>query len=376
MVHSNDFSMERWSRQIILPELGIAGQQRLLDAKVLCIGSGALGSPATLYLAAAGVGHLVIVDPDVVESSNLQRQILHGESFRGRLKIESAASRLLDLNPTLRLETHAVRFTPENALSLSEGCAVIVDGSDNFPTRFLTNDTAFFRKIPLVHAAIQKFEGQMTVFAPHRGGPCYRCLLPELPAPGAVPSCAEAGVIGALPGIMGSMQAMETIKLITGIGEPAIGHMTCYDALRNRFRQIALAPDPDCALCGKSPRLFHVSNPQTNAPTHCTMSTIPAISVNELHELLTTSPGIRLIDVREPDEYAAAAISGSELVPLATIPEASQDWPKEQRLYLHCKAGGRSARAAQFLMDQGFADVINVTGGMDAWLAAGLPKKE
>lgn len=368
--------MERWSRQIILPELGIAGQQRLLEAKVLCIGTGALGSPATLYLAAAGVGHLVVVDPDVVESSNLQRQILHGESYRGRAKVESAAARLLDLNPTLRLETHAVRFTPENALALSDGCDLIVDGSDNFPTRFLTNDTAFFQKIPLVHAAIQRFEGQMTVFAPHRGGPCYRCLLPELPPPGAVPSCAEAGVIGALPGIMGSMQAMEAIKLITGIGEPAIGQMTCYDALRHRFRQLTLAPDPSCALCGSDPRIHQVSNPQTNANTHCTMSTIPAISVQELHQLLQETPNLRLIDVREPDEYAQAAIAGSELVPLATVPDACQSWPKDQRVYLHCKAGGRSARAAQYLLDQGFADVINVTGGMDAWLSSGLPKME
>lgn len=368
--------MERWARQIILPELGIAGQQRLLDAKVLCVGAGALGSPVMLYLAAAGIGHLVIVDPDVVESSNLQRQIIHGESDQGRAKVDSAAARLLELNPKLRLEKHATRLTPENVLSLSEGCNVIVDGSDNFPTRFLTNDAAYFRKIPLVHAAIQRFEGQMTVFAPHLGGPCYRCLLAELPAPGSVPSCAEAGVIGALPGIMGSMQAMEAIKLIAGIGQPAIGQMITYDAINNRFRKLAIAADPQCALCGAHPSIHQVSNDQTNINHHsCNMSQIPCISVNELHELLCHSSTIRLIDVREREEYNQAAIAGSELIPLSTIPSVAGNWPRDQRLYLHCKSGGRSARAAQYLLDQGFQDVINVTGGMDAWLAAGLPKK-
>lgn len=365
--------MERWSRQTILPELGLAGQQRLLDAKVLCIGTGALGSPATLYLAAAGVGSLVIVDHDVVERTNLQRQIIHGESFCGQAKVESAAQRLRDLNPGIRLELHACRFTPDNAMKLSEGCDVIVDGSDNFPTRFLTNDTAFFRRIPLVHAAIQRFEGQMTVFAPHRGGPCYRCLLPALPAPGAVPSCAEAGVIGALPGIMGSLQAMETLKLLAGMGVPAIGKMLCYDSLNSSFRQLNLRADPTCRLCSSSATITSVQNHETLAQTACTMSNYSTISVAELQQQLNNQANIYLIDVREPEEHAQAAIAGSVLIPLATLPDHWQELPRDREIIVHCKAGGRSARAAQFLIDQGLDNVTNVAGGMDAWLAASFP---
>ena len=363
--------MERWTRQTILAELGLAGQQRLLDARVLCIGTGALGSPATLYLAAAGVGTLVIADPDIVERTNLQRQIIHGESFCGQPKVESAAQRLRELNPNIRLELHTCRFTPDNAMELSAGCDVIVDGSDNFPTRFLTNDTAFFQKIPLVHAAIQRFEGQMTVFAPHLGGPCYRCLLPEMPAPGSVPSCAEAGVIGALPGIMGSLQAMETLKLLAGMGTPAIGKMLCYDSLHSSFRQLNLRADPACQLCGPAATITSVHNPQTITDRTCAMTNYATISVSELKELLQNPHSACLIDVREPDENAQAAIAGSILIPLATLAERLTELSRDQEIIVHCKAGGRSARAAQFLIDQGFHQVTNVTGGMDAWLAAG-----
>ena len=365
--------MQRWSRQTILPELGIAGQQRLLDATVLCIGSGALGSPAALYLAAAGVGKLILVDPDVVERSNLQRQIIHSDPACGTRKVDSAAKRLRELNPTIIIETHAVRFSPENALQLAAGCDVIVDGCDNFPTRFLTNDTAFFLKIPLVHGAIQRFEGQMTVFAPHRGGPCYRCLLPQLPAPGAVPSCAEAGVIGALPGIIGSMQAMEALKLIAGMGQPAIGTMVCYDALHSHSRHITLRSDPLCALCGSTPNIFSVHNHETIASAHCTMSSLSSITVKELHEKITAGDTFQLIDVREPDEHAVASITNSTLIPLASIPSRLAEIDKHQPVIVHCKAGGRSARAAQYLLDNGYTDVTNVTGGMDAWLESGLP---
>jgi sulfur-carrier protein adenylyltransferase/sulfurtransferase len=365
--------MQRWSRQIILPELGIAGQKRLLAAKVLCIGLGALGSPATLYLAAAGVGTLVIVDPDLVESSNLQRQILHGESFCGQPKIHSAARRLLDLHPALKLELHACRFTPDNAMALSEGCDVIVDGSDNFPTRFLTNDSAFFRNIPLVHAAIQRFEGQMTVFAPHTGGPCYRCLLPTMPAPGAVPSCAEAGVIGALPGIMGSLQAIETIKLITGMGQAAIGKIVCYDALQSSFRQLTLRRDPHCDLCGDQPTIHSVHNPQTLTANTCTMSDYNTITVRELQQRRNEDPSLCIIDVREPEEHAMAVIAGSTLIPLATLPEHIDSLPRDRELFLLCKGGFRSARAARFLSEKGFPHVTNIEGGMDAWLGEGFP---
>lgn len=363
--------MERWSRQTILPQLGIDGQRRLLNARVLCIGTGALGSPATMYLAAAGVGTLVVLDPDVVEVSNLQRQILHGESFAGKPKVRSAAARLLELHPQLNLEAHAIRFTPDNAMAFSEGCDLIVDGSDNFPTRFLTNDVAYFRKIPLIHAAIQQFEGQMTVFAPHRGGPCYRCLLPTLPAAGAVPSCAEAGVIGALPGIMGSLQAMEAIKWLAGMGKPAVGKMLIYDALESHFRSITLRPDPQCALCGTQ-TIRNIHNPETIASNTCSMNAFNSITVSELHEKLK-QPTFLLIDVREPDEYAQAAIEGSQLIPLATLPDRISEIPRDQEVVIHCKAGGRSARAAQYLIDQGYTQITNVTGGMDAWLAQGFP---
>ncbi len=365
--------MKRWARQTILPELGEAGQERLLRATVLCIGSGALGSPAAMYLAAAGVGKIIIVDPDVVEASNLQRQILHGESSCGKPKTTSAAARLLDLHPQLQLELHQQRFTPENAFSLSAGCDLIIDGSDNFPTRFLTNDIAFFQRIPLIHAAIHRFEGQMTVFAPHLGGPCYRCLLPGMPAPGSVPSCAEAGVIGALPGIMGSMQAMEALKLLADMGEPPLGKLICYNALTSSFRTLTLRPDPQCRLCGEQPSIHTPFSPETTQSLSCSMNPLPTITVGELHDLLSQSNDIFLIDVREPDENAQHAIAGSVLIPLGSLAERMEEIPHDRPVIVHCKAGGRSARAVQFLLDNDFANVTNVTGGMDDWLAEKLP---
>ena len=365
--------MKRWARQTILPELGEAGQLRLLNATVLCIGTGALGSPATMYLAAAGVGKIIIADPDVVETSNLQRQILHGESTCGEPKTQSAAARLLDLNPQLQLVLHHERFTPENAYKISEGCDLIVDGSDNFPTRFLTNDVAFFKRIPLIHAAIHRFEGQMTVFAPHLGGPCYRCLLPNMPAPGSMPSCAEAGVIGALPGIMGSLQAMEALKLLAQMGEPPLAKLLCYDALSTSFRSLTLRPDPECRLCGKNPSIHNLFSPETSQSKSCSMNTLPQITVNELHELLSHPNDIFLIDVREPDEHAQHSIVGSNLIPLGSVPTRLAEIPHDRPIIVHCKAGGRSTRAAQFLLDNHYANVTNVTGGMDAWLHDKLP---
>lgn len=365
--------MERWSRQTILPELGREGQQRLHDARVLCIGTGALGSPATLYLAAAGVGTLVICDPDHVEKTNLQRQIIHGESQCGNLKVQSAAERLRELNPDIRLELHACRFTPENAMALTNGCHVIVDGSDNFPTRFLCNDVAFFRKIPLVHAAIQRFEGQMTVFAPHLGGPCYRCLLPEMPAPGSVPGCAEAGVIGALPGIMGSLQAMETLKLLAGMGSPAIGKMLFYDALHCNMRQIILRADPRCHLCGPNATITSHCNPETMHSEMCSQHGIPSITVEEFYRLRQKSNTFLLIDVREAAEHERMSIPDSILVPLASLSAQWEKWSPENEIFVHCQAGSRSARAAQMLIERGFLRVTNITGGMDAWMRAGLP---
>jgi len=361
---------QRYARHLSIPGVGIEGQLRLKRSSVLLIGSGGLGSPAALYLAAAGVGRLGLVDPDAVELSNLQRQILHGQSWLGKPKLESAAARLAEVNPHVVVDCHPVRFTPENALEIAAGYDVILDGCDNFPTRFLSNDTAFFLKKPLIYGAIQRFEGQLAVFAPHLGGPCYRCLLPEAPEPGTVPSCAEAGVLGVLPGIIGSLQAMEAIKLLLGIGDAPTGRLTTYDALRSSFRAIALRRDPACRLCGEMPDITSVSNPQTLAPIHCQDPTdMESITTTELRTLLAAdAPGL-LIDVREPGEHAEVRIEQARLIPLATLPEHIDSLPRDREIWIHCKAGFRSARAVRFLMEKGFTQVKNVTGGMDAWLA-------
>lgn len=369
-------NLHRWARQTILPELGEMGQRKLAAARILCIGSGALGSPILMYLAASGIGEIALVDPDTVDSTNLQRQIIHGETFQGQRKVLSAAARLTEINPHLRLETHPTYFNAENAMVLSDGCQLIIDGSDNFPTRFLANDTAFFRRIPLVHGAVQRFEGQVTVFAPHLGGPCYRCLQPTLPPAGTVPSCAEAGVIGALPGIIGSIQAMEAIKLITNIGTPLIGKLLYYNALHSNFRTITLQPDPHCALCGHNPTITSIHNSQTTTTPHCTMNAIPALDVHELHEMIKSGKKFHLIDVREPEEHIVAAIAGSQLIPLGTLPQALDQIPRDIPLIIHCKAGGRSARACTHLIEQGYTQLHNVTGGMDAWLQAGYPHEQ
>ena len=349
------------------------GQLRLKHASVLLIGCGGLGSPAALYLAAAGVGRLGLVDPDVVEVSNLQRQILHGESWLGKAKLESAAARLREVNPHVTVECHAVRFTPDNALAIAKDYDILLDGSDNFPTRFLTNDAAFFLGKPLVYGAIQRFEGQVTVFAPHLGGPCYRCLLPNMPAAGAVPSCAEAGVLGVLPGIIGSLQALEAIKLILGIGEIPLGRLTVYDALSSGFRTLSLRRDPGCRLCGEAADIQQVANAETTAATPCTLTsnTMESITVTELRTLLIESYEGLLLDVREPNEHALAHIPQARLLPLATLPEHLDTLPRDREILIHCKAGGRSAKAVQLLLDNGFTRVKNVSGGMDAWLEQG-----
>lgn len=356
----------RYSRHLLIPEIGEAGQLRLKSASVLLIGTGGLGSPAALYLAAAGVGRLGLVDPDTVDLSNLQRQLLHSDATIGKPKLESAAARLRETNPHIALDLHPVRFTPENAMSIAENYDIILDGSDNFPTRFLANDTAFFLKKPLVYGAIHRFDGQMTVFAPHLGGPCYRCLLPEIPPPGAVPSCNEAGVLGVLPGIIGSLQAMEAIKLILGSGEPPLGKILIYDALLTSFRSLKLPHDPACRLCGDNPTITSVSNPETNAETTC--QTMQSITAAELKERLDSGDlNALLIDVREQEEWDAAHIPQAKLVPLQTIPDYAATLPKETEIIIHCKAGMRSARACEYLTALGFENVTNVEGGMDAF---------
>ena len=361
----------RYSRHLLIPAVGEAGQLRLKNAAVLLIGTGALGSPAALYLAAAGVGRLGLVDADVVDASNLQRQILHGESWIGKPKLESAAARLREVNPHVQVELHPVRFTPENALEIAGNYDILVDGSDNFPTRFLTNDTAFLLRKPLVYGAIHRFEGQTGVFAPHLGGPCYRCLLPQMPPHGSVPSCQEAGVLGVLPGIIGSLQAMEVIKLILGIGGVPLGKLTCYDALNSAFRSLKLNRDPQCRLCGDHPDIHSVSNPETTASATCafTPEHMESITTAELRTLLAGNFEGLLLDVREPAEHAVAHIEGARLIPLKTLPDELDSLPRDREILIHCKAGGRSAKAVQLLLDHGFTNVKNVTGGMDAWLA-------
>jgi molybdopterin/thiamine biosynthesis adenylyltransferase/rhodanese-related sulfurtransferase len=360
----------RYSRHLLIPGVGPEGQLRLKNASVLMIGTGGLGCPAALYLAAAGVGRLGLVDPDTVDVSNLQRQILHGESWIGKPKLESAENRLREINPHLKIDHHPVRFTPENAIQLAESYDIILDGCDNFPTRFLTNDTAFFLKKPLIYGAIHRFEGQASVFASHLGGPCYRCMLPDLPPPGSVPSCNEAGVLGVLPGVIGSLQAMETIKLILGIGKPPLGKLTVYDALNSSFRSISLRRDPGCRLCGDHPEITGVANPETLAPSYCEITNdhMETITTSELRARLAGNFQGLLIDVREPDEHTIANIPEATLIPLGSLQNHLDKLPKDREILVHCKAGGRSARAVNLLLANGFTDVKNVEGGMDAWL--------
>jgi adenylyltransferase/sulfurtransferase len=351
--------------------IGEAGQLRLKNSSILLVGCGALGSPAAMYLAAAGVGRLGLVDADVVDVSNLQRQILHGGSWVGKPKLESAAARLREINPHVRIEPHATRLTPANAMEIAADYEVIVDGSDNFPTRFLTNDAAYFLRKPLVYGAIHRFEGQVAVFAPHLGGPCFRCMLPALPAAGSVPSCAEAGVLGVLPGIIGSIQALEALKLLLGIGEPPLGRLTAYDALASRFRTLILRRDPHCRLCGESPEIHHVRNAETLAQDTCpsSASSMQTITTTELRALLAGDFQGLLIDVREPHEHAMARIEGARLIPLGSLMEHIDTFPTDREIIIHCKMGMRSAKACEMLMARGFSQVKNVLGGIDAWLA-------
>lgn len=375
---------ERYARHFTLPGMGDAGQAKLKNGSVLCIGTGGLGSPAALYLAAAGVGKIGLVDADVVERSNLQRQVIHGESTIGSSKLESAAAKLKDLNPDVNVVCHEVRFSAANALEIAKDYDVILDGTDNFPTRYLSNDTAVLLKKPNVYGSILLFEGQVSVFAPHLGGPCYRCMFPEPPAPDAVPSCAEAGVIGALPGVIGSMQAMEAIKLIAGLGEPPLGKLIHYDALRSSFKTVSLRRDPECALCGENPTqtalidyegFCGVPEEDLGVPEFADLA-VRNTTVVKLAEMVVDGvpKGSVVLDVREANEYAAGHIMGSVFAPLS---EGMEAWVGQccdhEKVYVICKAGGRSLRASKALRDAGVLELINVVGGMDAWKAAMLP---
>lgn len=350
---------------MIMPEVGPEGQQRLNAAKVLCIGAGGLGSPAALYLAAAGIGKLGLVDFDEVDLSNLQRQILHGTKDVGRKKLESARERLHDVNPEIEIVTHPDRFTSENALEIISGYDIVVDGSDNFPTRYLSNDVCVFAKKPNVYGSVFRFDGQTTVFAPHLGGPCYRCLFPEPPPPGSVPNCAQAGVLGVLPGIIGTIQASEAIKLILGVGEPLIGRLLYFDALKMKFREFNLRRDPQCPVCGDSPS---ITKP-IDYEQFCGNSTgmIPTISVRELKQKLDGRENFQLVDVREPLEYEIASIDGAQLIPLGELPDRLNELDRERLTIVHCHSGQRSAQAVRLMQEAGFANVFNLDGGIAKW---------
>ncbi len=367
--------LARYSRHLLLAELGLAGQQRLAAARVLVVGAGGLGSPVALYLAAAGVGVLGIADFDAVEAHNLQRQLLHDDSTLGKPKVASAARRLRATNPYVQVVTHGEGVTPANVLALFAAYDVIVDGTDNFSARYLNNDAAFFARRPLVYGSVFKFEGQVAVFDPARGGPCYRCLFAAAPDPGSVPACGEAGVLGALCGVIGSLQAMETIKLLTGIGEPLRGRILLHDALRPHFQILQLAPDPHCPLCGTAPSIRTLDSPSAReyAPAPPTPP-LPAadfpleVSVAEAQRLVAAVPSrTRMIDVREPYELAICRLAQAEPIPMREIPERVASLPRDQHLLILCHSGGRSRRVTEFLRAQGFPAVSNIAGGIDAW---------
>ena len=364
---TND-ELKRYSRHLLMPEVTLEGQRRLKSARILCIGAGGLGSPAILYLAAAGVGTIGIVDFDRVDLSNLQRQLLHGTKDIGRSKLESARDRLSEINPHVMVELHNQRFSSENAVDLVDQYDLVVDGCDNFPTRYLSNDVCVWAKRPNIYGSVFRFDGQSTVFAPHLGGPCYRCLFPEPPEPGTVPNCAEAGVLGVLPGIIGLLQAIEAIKLVLGLGRPLIGRLLHFDALKMQFREFKLRRDPDCPVCGDKPTISTPIDYEAfcNGADASPASLIPLMSVRQLKEKLGQE-NVWLIDVREPFEYDIARIEGAQLIPLDELPARVAEVPRGKDLVLMCKSGVRSGRAAAFLHEQGFDKVFNLEGGIDAW---------
>src|SRR5438094_9131783 len=364
---------KRYSRHLIMPEVGLDGQLKLKAAKVLCIGAGGLGSPVAMYLAAAGVGTLGLVDFDVVDFSNLQRQILHGTPDVGRPKLASAKDRLNAINPEVKIETYETALSSQNALDLFRPYDVIVDGTDNFPTRYLVNDACVLLGKPNAYGSIFRFEGQASVFG-MKAGPCYRCLYPEPPPPGLVPSCAEGGVLGVLPGVIGSIQAMETIKLILGAGDSLVGRLLLFDALRMKFRELKLRKDPDCPVCGTHPTVKALIDYEQfcgirpAAPEPAAVNTATDITSVELKKRLDRGDALKLVDVREPNEYQINRIPGTVLIPLGDIPKRSNELDPDAEIVVHCKMGGRSAKAADFLRSVGFKKVLNLKGGILDWI--------
>lgn len=360
----------RYSRHLIMPEVGMEGQLKLKQARVLCIGTGGLGAPLGLYLAAAGIGRLGLVDFDVVDFTNLQRQVTFGTSDVGRPKIEAAAERLRDMNPSIEIQAFETKLTSENALELFKDFDVIVDGTDNFPTRYLVNDACVLLGKPNVYGSIFRFEGQATIFGA-LGGPCYRCLYPEPPPPGLVPSCAEGGVLGVLPGIVGSIQAMETIKLILGSGDSLAGRLLLFDALEMKFRELKLRKNPACPMCGEKRTITKlidyyefcgIRGEEVPAPN----VQVPEMTPRELKARLDRGDDLFVLDVREPHEYQICNLRG-HLIPLGEIPRRAQELDSSKEIVAHCKSGKRSAEAVEFLRKAGFRKIWNLKGGIQAW---------
>ncbi len=363
--------IRRYSRHLIMPEVGPAGQRKLKQASVLLVGTGGLGAPLALYLAAAGVGHLGLVDFDVVDESNLQRQIIHGVSTLGKPKIESAKARIADMNPLVEVTTYNANLTSDNAFEILEPYDIIIDGTDNFPTRYLVNDACVLLDKPNVYGSIFRFEGQASVFAV-KEGPCYRCLYPEPPPPGLVPSCAEGGVLGVLPGLIGTIQATEAIKLIIGQGTPLIGRLLLFDALEMRFRELKLRKNPDCPVCGTHPTVTELIDYQAFcgvSPQTTGLSREDLITPRELAETLAEGNGHRplLLDVREPHEWDIVHLEDAKLIPVNALAGHLDELPRDQPIVVYCKTGNRSARATQLLKDAGFRKVQNLAGGITRW---------
>jgi molybdopterin/thiamine biosynthesis adenylyltransferase/rhodanese-related sulfurtransferase len=361
----------RYSRHLIMPEVGMTGQKRLKASSVLLIGAGGLGSPLALYLAAAGVGRLGLVDFDVVDFSNLQRQVLHGTPDVGRPKLYSAAQKLQAINPEVQVDLHEVRITAANALDLLRPYDVVVDGTDNFPTRYLVNDACVLLNKPNVYGSIFRFDGQASVFYPGQG-PCYRCLYPEPPPPGEVPSCAEGGVLGILPGLVGCIQATEVVKLLLGEGEPLIGRLLLYDALQMSFREFKVKRNPKCPLCGDQPTITQLIDYEQfcgvrgeEAPASTSLD--GEITVEQLKQRLDRGEPVHILDVRNPEEYQICHIAGSKLLPLPSLPQRLSELDPDQEMVVHCKSGVRSQKAIQFLRQQGFQKLSNLKGGILAW---------
>jgi adenylyltransferase/sulfurtransferase len=364
--------LSRYSRHLILPEVGMEGQRKLKAAKVLCVGTGGLGSPLAFYLAAAGIGTLGLVDFDVVDASNLQRQIIHSTKDIGRKKLDSAEEKLKALNPALNVIKHETMLSSANALDILKDYDVVADGTDNFPTRYLVNDACVLLGIPNAYGSIFRFEGQASVFATEEG-PCYRCLYPEPPPPGLVPSCAEGGVLGILPGLVGVIQATEVIKLILGKGNPLISRLLLVDALGMRFRELKLRKNPDCPVCGKNPTVTKLIDYQEFCGIHpetkeekAMKNGIPQLTVKELKKRLDAGEDVYILDVREPFEYQIAQIGG-KLIPQNDVPQRLAEIPREREIVVQCKSGGRSQRIAEYLKQSGYPNVVNLAGGILAW---------